>query len=252
MGVSNEQSGRHANETPDIETASADYARRFTGPAGDYFLREQKRAVEDVLELSAMGQGSTLSVLDVGGGHGQLVPLFLHHGCALTVHGSAEPALSRVRAAHPEASIGYVTSGVFALPYPDKSIDVVVSVRLVPHIEAWRDLIKELCRVARRSVVIDYPSWISPNALTPLLFRFKKSIEGNTRTYGSFFDRSIAAAFADNGFEVTTVRKQFVVPMFIHRALNGARWLQATERMLAAIGLTRLLGSPVIARADRR
>ena len=52
-------------ETPDIETSSDDYARRFAGPAGQFFLKIQEKAFERVL------QGRPIcSVLDVGGGHG--------------------------------------------------------------------------------------------------------------------------------------------------------------------------------------
>ena len=59
-------------ETPDIETASDAYAQRFTGEAGRYLLSEQEAAVRAVL---ADWRGET--VLDVGGGHGQLTPFLL-------------------------------------------------------------------------------------------------------------------------------------------------------------------------------
>ncbi len=55
-------------ETPDIETASDSYAQRFAGAAGRYLLAEQDAAIRAVL---ADWRGGT--VLDVGGGHGQLV-----------------------------------------------------------------------------------------------------------------------------------------------------------------------------------
>ena len=233
-------------ETPDIETASDDYAGRFAGPSGRYFLDAQEAAVR-----AALGNLELATVLDVGGGHGQLVPIFLDRDCELTVLGSDESTHRRIRAAFPAARIRHATGDVVHLPYPDRSFDLVISVRLISHIEAWQTLLAEFCRVARRSVIIDYPSWLSLNALTPLLFKLKRTLEGNTRTYASFHGAHLATAFRRNGFEVVAVRKQFFLPMFAHRALNGARWLQACERGFRAAGLTSLLGSPVILRADR-
>lgn len=58
-------------ETADIETASEDYATRFSGAVGEYFLELQLKIVLQFLE-----QYSATSLLDVGGGHAQLaVPL---------------------------------------------------------------------------------------------------------------------------------------------------------------------------------
>ena len=51
-------------ETADIETSSEDYASRFAGGVGRYFLDEQTRIT---LELLGDVRGS--SVLDVGGAH---------------------------------------------------------------------------------------------------------------------------------------------------------------------------------------
>ena len=233
-------------ETPDIETASEAYARRFAGEAGRYFLETQESAVRSVLADLPFE-----SVLDVGGGHGQLVRLFLEQARELTVFGSDENAHRRVRESFPHAAIRFGTGNVLRLPYSDCSFDVVVAVRLISHIAAWQALLAELCRVARKCVIVDYPSWYSLNSLTPLLFRLKRSLEGNTRTYTSFVRSSLEQEFSRNGFGATRCEKQFFLPMLLHRALNGARWLQACEGGFRAVGFTALLGSPVIIRADR-
>ena len=109
-------------ETPDIETSSDDYARRFAGPAGQYFLKIQEKALQSVLPGRPI-----CSVLDVGGGHGQLVPIFLNRDCALTIFGSDESTHRRVREAFPDASITYVTGDVLKLPYEDNSFDIACS-----------------------------------------------------------------------------------------------------------------------------
>ena len=234
------------SERPDIETSSPEYARRFSGQAGRYFLTIQEQAVSRLLS----GR-SGFSVLDVGGGHGQLVPLFMRLGCSLTSYGSDETTHEGVRARYPDSGIHFASGSVLDLPYAGRTFDVVVAIRLISHIQEWERLIDELCRVARFSVLIDYPSWYSLNALTPLLFAVKKRVEGNTRTYTSYTDRSIAEAFGRSGFRVMSVQKQLFLPMVLHRALHGASWLQSTEWAVERVGLTSILGSPVLVRADR-
>ena len=86
-------------ETPDIETSSDDYARRFAGPAGKYFLIIQEQAFQRVCPTRP-----DCSVLEVGGGHGQLVPIFLRRNCELTILGSDESTHRRVRTAFPDAT----------------------------------------------------------------------------------------------------------------------------------------------------
>ncbi|MGH8195794.1 MAG: class I SAM-dependent methyltransferase [Woeseiaceae bacterium] len=234
-------------ETPDIETASDNYASRFSGSAGRYFLDVQEQAVHYVLRGRSFA-----SVLDVGGGHGQLVPIFLKYPSGLTILGSDECTHKRVRESFPDAKIHFATGDVVHLPYPDRSFDIVIAVRLISHIEHWETMLAEFCRVARQSVVIDYPSWNSLNTFTPLLFNVKKSFEGNTRTYTSFFLGDLARVFKLHGFAIASTRKQLFLPMVLHRACHGARWLQRIENVLSHLGVTALFGSPVVIRADRQ
>ena len=233
-------------ETPDIETSSDDYARRFSGAAGAYFLKVQEQAIKRALTGC---HGST--VLEVGGGHGQLVPIFLRQGRELTILGSDDSTHRRVRECYPEADIQYETGNILELPYRDRSFDVVVAVRLISHIDQWQTLLREFCRVARHSIIIDYPRWISLNAFTPLFFKMKQSLEGNTRSYTSFFRSDLEKAFQQHDFNVVSSWNQFFVPMLVHRSLNGAQWLQTAECAFRWSGLTRLLGSPGVLRAER-
>ncbi|CAN5293078.1 hypothetical protein BH24PSE2_BH24PSE2_12670 [soil metagenome] len=235
-----------ATETPDIETASDDYATRFQGRAGRYFLDAQAAAIQTVLDGF---KGHT--VLDVGGGHGQLTDLLLESGYDVTILSSDQSCYERFRRVHPGASVRQDVGDLLGLPYPDRAFDLVVSVRLLSHIERWPHLLAELARVARRSVVVDYPSKWSLNALTPLLFVLKKRIEGNTRTYTSFTARDLERVLAEHGFRPAGISKQFFLPMFIHRALDANAAARGAEAVARAARFTHLLGSPVILRADR-
>ncbi|MGH7581011.1 MAG: hypothetical protein ACREM9_12605, partial [Gemmatimonadales bacterium] len=62
----------------------------------------------------------------------------------------------------------------------------------------------------------------------------------------------IARAFERAGFAVTSVRPQFLLPMALYRMAGSVRLARVSEGLARSLGLTRLLGSPVIARADRR
>ncbi|MGH8249917.1 MAG: methyltransferase domain-containing protein [Steroidobacteraceae bacterium] len=233
-------------ETPDIETSSADYASRFAGRAGRYLLDVQNGAVERSLTGLAPG-----TALDVGGGHGQLVGTLARLGWQVTIHGTAAECERNLRELHGRRDCEFVQGPLFKLPVAPKSFDLVIAVRLISHVTEWRRLIGEMCRVARRSVVIDYPSKSGLNALTPLLFGLKKSMEGNTRTYASFSRSQLAAEFARDGFVYNREVKQLFMPMVVHRAAKGAAPLRWAEAAFRATGLTALGGSPVILRMDR-
>jgi SAM-dependent methyltransferase len=232
--------------TPDLATSSEDYARRFAGEVGRYFLEVQQ---ESVLDLLAPWPGAR--VLDVGGGHAQLAPPLAEHGYRVTVAGSDEACRERLDRALPAGAVEFRACDLLALPFPDRSFDVVVSIRLLTHLEAWRDQMAELCRVADRAVIVDYPDSRSFNRLYDLLFPWKKAVEGNTRTYHIFAPGEIAAEAARHGFGRPVERRQFFLPMVVHRAVKNVWLSRLSERASAALGLTRWLGSPILLRLER-
>ena len=232
-------------ETPDIETASDSYARRFAGAAGRYLLAEQEAAVRAVLPSLSAG-----SVLDVGGGHTQLTPMLRGLARNVVVFGSEARSLERVRRDFPDCATA--TGDLLALPFESRSFDVVVAVRLLPHVRNWPRLLSELCRVAHSSVVVDYPRMTGFNGLTPLLFPLKLRLEGNTRHYRNFRDAEIDEVLHACGFEARERRAQFLLPMVVHRRANGFAPLRGLERAAKLLRLTPALGSPVVLRADRR
>jgi ubiquinone/menaquinone biosynthesis C-methylase UbiE len=232
-------------ETLDIETASDAYAQRFAGAAGRYLLAEQEASLRSVL---AGWHGG--SVLDVGGGHAQLTPLLRSLARDVLVFGSDARSLERVRRDFPDCPTA--TGDLLALPFSRRSFDVVVAVRLLPHVRSWPRLLSELCRVARSAVVVDYPRTAGFNRLTPLLFPLKKRLEGNTRTYRNFRDAELDEVLRVCGFEPRARRAQFLLPMVVHRRANGFAPLRGLERAAQLLRLTPAFGSPVMLRADRR
>ena len=234
-----------ARETPDIETASKSYESRFAGTAGRYLLEEQDAAISAVL---AGWRGGT--VLDVGGGHGQLTPLLRTLASDMLVFGSDSRSLERVQRDFPDCATA--TGDLLALPFAAGAFDVVVAVRLLPHVHNWPRLLAELCRVARSTVIVDYPRTSGFNGLTPLFFPLKKRLEGNTRHYRNFRDTEVDEVLRACGFEPRQRHAQFLLPMVMHRGARGALPLRGVEWLAKSLRLTQAFGSPVVLRADRR
>jgi SAM-dependent methyltransferase len=235
-------------EDADRETASPDYARRFAGAVGAWFLEVQARAV-----LELLAPWPRARVLDVGGGHGQLTGPLLAAGHALTVYGSAPDARSaEVAELARSGRLEFASGDLRHAPYPDRHFDAVLAFRLLPHARRVRELIAELGRLARAAVIVDYPTRRSVNAVSGALFGLKKRVEGNTRPFVVFRDREIAEAFAAAGFRPAGRRPQFFFPMAVHRALGAAALARGLEGAARGLGLTHALGSPVVLRFDRQ
>lgn len=233
-----------ARETPDVETASDSYARRFTGAAGRYLLAAQEAAIRRVL---AGWHGGT--VLDVGGGHAQLTPLLRSLAREVLVLGSDTRSLARVQRDFPDC--GTVAGDLLALPFPPRTFDLVVAVRLLPHVRNWPRLLEELCRVARSMVIVDYPRASGFNRLTPLLFPLKKRLEGDTRHYRNFHDDEVHHVLRACSFVPRQLEAELLLPMVAHRRANGRAMLRAVERCAKSLRLTQAFGSPVVLRSDR-
>ncbi|MDI6774777.1 MAG: class I SAM-dependent methyltransferase [Verrucomicrobiota bacterium] len=230
-------------ETADIETSSDDYAARFSGPVGEWMLQAQERITLDLL-----GDATADSILDVGGGHGQLAVPLCRRGYKVTVLGSAESCRRRIRDIVDCGQCRFLVGNVVALPFADRSFDMALCFRLLTHCERWPALVSELCRVARRAVIADYPTSHSLNRIAPALFRAKKKLEGSTRAWRLFRCREVPNEFGRHGFRLSRRRAQFFLPMVLHRVLGNRAVSAAMEGACRRLGLTGLWGSPVIVR----
>jgi 2-polyprenyl-3-methyl-5-hydroxy-6-metoxy-1,4-benzoquinol methylase len=234
-------------ETPDIETSSDDYARRFAGEVGAWFLRVQKEAT---LRLLTPYPGAR--ILDVGGGHGQLVDPLVEHGYGVTVLGSAESCGRRIQGFIDQGRCTFQIGNLLDLPYPEQHFDVVISYRLLAHLKNWPQYLAELARVARYAVIIDYSALRSLNYIAPYLFALKKGLEGNTRPFSCFRESELLAVFGDYGFIPAQRYPQFFLPMVLHRTIKIPRLSLISEKISQQVGLTPLFGSPVILKVVRQ
>jgi 2-polyprenyl-3-methyl-5-hydroxy-6-metoxy-1,4-benzoquinol methylase len=236
-----------SREDADIGTSSEDYASRFTGSVGRWFVETQTRITLSLLRALPVGA----SVLDVGGGHAQIAPPLIEAGYEVTVAGSDPVCAARLKPWLDNGRCRFEVADLQALPYPDRSFEAVVCLRLLAHSVSWTGLIRELCRVADRSVVIDYPSRRSINLVGEYFFSVKKNLELNTRRFLTFTPAEIARAFTSQGFIIGATEPQFLWPMVLHRLTNRAGLSNAAELPGRLLGLTRRYGSPVLLRADR-
>ena len=234
-------------ETADIETASEGYASRFSGPAGEYFLARQTD-----ITLKLLGDLPGARVLEVGGGHAQLAEPLVKNGYRVTITGSDDSCRRRLDQRLAPGSFTYLTCDSLALPFDDRSFDVVMAFRLLPHVERWRQLLAELCRVADKCVIVDYPDRHSTNILYEQLFAMKKKMEGNTRAFTLFTRKQMAIEVAANGFTRPRFNPEFLLPMVVHRKLDNKALSNLIESSFRLTGFTRLFGSPIIFRSDRR
>jgi 2-polyprenyl-3-methyl-5-hydroxy-6-metoxy-1,4-benzoquinol methylase len=234
-------------EDADVHTASDDYARRFSGSVGGWFLDVQARIVLDLL-----APWPQATVLDVGGGHAQLTGPLVSAGYDVTVHGTSPSCAARLQPYLQSGRVRFAEGPMLALPWPDRAFDVVVAFRLLPHVEAWSSLVGELARLARRAVIFDYPTSRSVNVVSGAFFGVKKGVEGNTRPFRVFAESEIDGAVRDSGLRTTARRGEFALPMALHRALGTAPLSKSLEAGAAALGLRSLLGSPVVRRAEPR
>ena len=238
------------NETPDIETSSAAYRQRFNGAVGQWLLSVQ---AESIFYFLTDSQSTSSRVLEVGGGHGQLTEEFLKHGFEVWVQGSSQTAfdgIAHLLEQYPER-LHIVTSSIYELPFESSYFDVVVSVRVLAHIKDPSRLLAEWIRVSRNRVIFDYPPLESFNVFYPALFRIKKIIEKNTRTFEIYRSPIMAGHLKSQGCKVKGLRKQFFLPMVFHRMLKNVKVSSCLEALCRKIGLTALAGSPAVICAEK-
>ena len=231
---------------PDKESSTLEYRERFSGEVGSWLVEVQAQITAQILNELTEKQSSPLRVLDVGGGHGQNVQVVLDGGHSLTVLGSDAGCGSLLEEVTSN-NFTFVTGDMMALPFNDGDFDLVLSYRMMAHIDDWRKFAKELQRVSKSWVAIDYPTLRSANALSAALYAVKKRIEKNTRKYRLFSESEISSGMLDAGLKIHHRKPQFLFPMALHRAMNRKTFSVGLEQIANTVRLNQIFGSPVIA-----
>jgi ubiquinone/menaquinone biosynthesis C-methylase UbiE len=223
-------------------------ALRFSGPIGRFLLEQQERLLVD-----ALAPLDGRAILDVGAGTGRAAIALARAGARVTGLDASIEMLEVARRRAGEAG-AHVVLGVadgHALPIGDRAVDAAVCLRVLMHAIDWRQCVGELCRVSRNRVVVDFPAACSFAALESGVRRVRQALGRPVEAYRVIAERDVEAVFTRHGYRVVTVRRQFVLPINVHKLFNHLGFTLGVERTLAAVGLLRLLGSPVTMVAER-
>ena len=239
------------DSAPDIESSSDGYASRFSGAVGRFLLEHQERVVMTLIDKN-IGI-APLRVLDVGGGHGQLTEALLRAGHTVVLQGSDEVCFARTKylqQKYPDR-LTFVKSPILDIPVQNCSFDLVLAIRLIAHVVQWKELIKEMTRISKRYVIIDFAPKNSFNFFYKTLFKYKKKLEGNTRTFLRHSIKELDEPFKQNRFAIKKSVPEFFIPLVVHRTANMPRLSACFEFLFLVIGLTQKLGSPIIVLAEK-
>lgn len=234
------------SDSADIVTSSDEYAKRFAGKTGEWFLTVQSDIV-----ISMLKNLKCKTILEVGGGHGQLTGPLCKAGFETTVLGSSDACSKRIERFLRKNKCNFKTGSAVNIPFPDKSFDTVICIRFLSHAIHWQKMIEELCRVAKHAVILDYPPVKSFNLFAPTLFSMKKKIEGDTRKYRVFTEKELYEEFTKNDFIPENTMKEFFLPMVLHRVMKSRHVSAFFESVFKRLFITGFYGSPAIMLAIR-
>jgi hypothetical protein len=119
------------------------------------------------------------------------------------------------------------------------------------HVPDWQRALGELCRVAGRLVIVDYPSARSVARIESSARRIAHAMGVRTEPYRVLSYRAVVEAFGRHGFQPRSVHRQFVLPTAAHKAIGSRRFTLWSEDLLDRAGLLKLFGSPVTLVAER-
>jgi SAM-dependent methyltransferase len=224
-------------------------ALRFGGPVGRYLLESQQAIL-----AGALAPLGGRAIADVGTGTGRAAIGLAEAGARLVGFDASDEMLrvAASRAAAAGAAIRLGRADAHALPLGDQGVDAAVSLRVLMHAVDWRRCVGELCRVSRWRVVVDIPSARSLAALESAVRRLRQRLGRPVEAYRVIALGDLARTLAANGFDVVAAHRQFVLPIALHKAVGRIGFTRAVEGALAAVGLLRLLGSPITVVAERR
>ena len=223
-------------------------ALRFSGDVGRFLLEQQA-----MLLAASLAPLPGRRIADVGTGTGRAA-IGLAKGGADVVgfDASAEMlGVARTRAADAGVSVDFAVGDAHALPLADREVDAAVCLRVLMHAIDWERCLAELCRVSTWRVVFDFPSASSAAAIESAVRRARQRRGHKVEAYRVFSERDITDALARHGFRIVAVRRQFVLPIALHKAVGAFGVTRRIERVLRAVGALRLFGSPITVVAER-
>jgi SAM-dependent methyltransferase len=232
----------------DPATAEEFDESRFGGQIGQLIAMTQERVFAEFL-----GDLHGVSALDVGAGTGRAALALTRLGADVTALDTSQEMLrvARSHAQNAGCSLKFAVGDAHSLVFPDRSFGVVSSLRMLMHTPNWQRCLGEMCRVARRRVIFDYPPLVSAAAMQMIFRRIAGMAGRKVETYHVISTPAARAVLDGHGFRVTRLHRQFVLPIALHKWIASPGFTEKSESVLAAVGLLRVLGSPVTIMAER-
>ncbi len=138
------------------DTVAADYdAHRFKSKRRAARNQQKWAAIQTALNLV----GSVRTILDIPCGTGRFTPGLAGQGYHMIGGDISVPMMTEARKqGGPDSLYGYVQADAENLPFSDNSLDCIMSIRFMHHIDpATRiRILRDMARVSRRWVIIDY------------------------------------------------------------------------------------------------
>ena len=232
----------------DPKMAEAFEGMRFSGPIGRLIATSQEQVIASFLDPVP---GRT--ILDVGTGTGRAAIALARRGGVVTgVDASAEMlSVAQRNADAAKVRVVFAREDAHKLNFTDASFDAVICLRVLMHTPDWRQSLGELCRVARARVVFDYPALASAALIQSVTRRVAHAAGARIEAYRVFTDASVRGVLKTNGFAITGMHRQFVLPIAFHKRINSESATRRIESAMSRVGLNGLFGSPVTLVAER-
>jgi ubiquinone/menaquinone biosynthesis C-methylase UbiE len=230
-------------DASELESVRRFEERRFRGAIGAMVAAEQQRVLANMI-----GRIHERTILDVGTGYGRSAIMLALGAADVTAIDSSEALLveARRRAAAHVVKVNFLHGDAHELQFEPRSFDVVVCLGVLQSASDWHQCLAEACRVADRLVIFDYPSSTSVALAHSTLRRVWRS-----RTYRVLGRRTVQQALERSRFRVRSVHRQYVLPMWFHRAIGSRRFTARLESLIDRLGLLRTFGTPVTVCAER-
>ncbi len=192
--------------------------QRWVTPSGKQAAADSERLIEEVLdEHNVSGR-----VLEIGCGSGRITEKIVRRSSETLLVDLSSNMLDFTKARVQEAATGPITTHVasaYELPLETASVDSVVSINVLSHMETPADFMSEVARVVRPggSVVLNFPIWHSLFLPGALLVKARKrafNFDVYSRWYSS---REVRGLFLDAGITINKSYGQYYVPRAIDK-----------------------------------
>lgn len=187
---------------------------------------QRRRPARERVELKLVQRALRLisnnhRVLDIPCGAGRVTILLARQGYSVTGAELSAPMIAATRENIARAGLTCAVhkEDIESMSYKDSAFDIIVCFRLFHHfpdVEVRRRVVKELCRVAERYVVLSY---FDPRSLTSVKRRLRASLGGKRSKQHATSLTEVRGYFRDNGFRLVRDFAQMPIVRTLHLAL---------------------------------